>query len=79
VTEAELFEAGLGQGPASGVPLDVHLELRELRETVERLGLALAVVRELCELIAAELEVRRAALECDDCGRVDGTHADVEH
>lgn len=57
MTEDELLAAGLGRGPADGVPVAVHAELRELRELVERLGLSIAVVRELLELVVAVLDV----------------------
>jgi hypothetical protein len=52
VTEEELITAGLGQGPATGVPLEVHEELRAIRAELD-------VVRELLELVVAELELRR--------------------
>jgi hypothetical protein len=77
VTEAELLEAGVGRGPATGVPYAIHDELRELRELVDMIAREVAILRELAELSAAILGVE---LECDDCGRADGTHAvDVEH
>jgi hypothetical protein len=57
MTENELLEAGLGRGPVDGVPVAVHAELRELRDLVERLGLSIAVVRELLELVVAVLDV----------------------
>lgn len=87
MTEDELLAAGLGRGEATGVPYVMHEELRELRELAERQLLALSVIRELLELAVAVLGVEldsrpelEASLECDDCGRTDGSHADgVEH
>lgn len=51
VTEDELHRA------YSGHPLDIHGDVRELREAVDELALELRRVRQLVELALAELGV----------------------
>lgn len=54
LTEAQLLTA---YGLPSGNPIDVHRELRELRELVDAMGRELLTVRQLVELLVADAEL----------------------